>query len=165
MQRAAAQVSKNRHAKLPTWATTTKAIFSYHQAHQTSIHLPLHRTMCQNWISTRESAKHSLRSTKHLAAESQWPKFSKRVENNGMISRIFSGASRYREEITHAISTSLQNHKPLVFLGVHPWCSLVFPSCFLVWEAIFVVFPHVQKKMCWEKIICHKGISTRIFKM
>jgi hypothetical protein len=30
-------------------------------------------------------------------------------------------------------------------------------------EAISVVFPHVQKKMCWEKIICYKGISTRIF--
>jgi hypothetical protein len=33
----------------------------------------------------------------------------------------------------------------------------------MVWEAIYVVFPHVQQKMCWEKIICHKGIGTRIF--
>ena len=49
---------------------------------------------------------------------------------------------------------TLQNQKPLVFLGVHPWC-----------DSISVVFPHVQKKMCWEKIICYKGISTRIFKM
>ena len=50
--------------------------------------------------------------------------------------------------------SSLQNQKPLVFLGVHPWCSLVslpgVPWC----DSISVVFPHVQKKMCWEKIIC-----------
>jgi hypothetical protein len=44
-----------------------------------------------------------------------------------------------------------------------PWCySLMFPGVslyFLVWEAISVVFPHVQEKMCWEIITCNKGIS------
>ena len=29
--------------------------------------------------------------------------------------------------------------------------------------SISMVFPHVQMKMCWEKIICYKGISTRFF--
>jgi hypothetical protein len=55
---------------------------------------------------------------------------------------------------------------------------LVFPPlCSLVWvpsehqeetlgntrEAISEVLPHVRKKICWEKIICYKGISTRFF--
>jgi hypothetical protein len=98
---------------------------------------------------------------------------------------------------------SLQNQKPLVFLGVQgaqgtprkhhgsnfrdvPSCSKenVLGKDYLlkrnqyknfqdvinanrgtsnrIWRES-VVFPHVQKNMCWERIICHKGISTRIF--
>jgi hypothetical protein len=61
----------------------------------------------------------------------------------------------------------VQEGRPVAYFSwklSHPWCSLVFsPLCSLVWEAISMVVPHVQKKMCWEKIICYKEISTRIF--